>query len=97
MFKIISQCQEKNVKVILVTPPVTSLYYNVMDNYQRETMYHVADSLSDAFDNVVYWDFMKADSLFTVDEFYNPTHLNPRGAKKFTLMLNDSINNLEMF
>ncbi|MBR3492368.1 MAG: hypothetical protein IKH44_08735 [Bacteroidales bacterium] len=97
MFKIISQCQEKNVKVILVTPPVTSLYYNVMDNYQLETMHDVADSLSNAFDNVVYWDFMKADSLFTVDEFYNPTHLNPRGAKKFTLMLNDSINNLEMF
>ena len=97
MGKIINKCQEKNVKVVLVTPPAMSMYYDKMDNYQRETMYHVADSLSDAFDNVVYWDFMKADSLFTVDEFYNPTHLNPRGAKKFTLMLNDSINNLEMF
>jgi len=95
--KIISQCQEKNVKVILVTPPAMRMYYDRMDNYQRETMYHVADSLTNAFDSVVYWDFMKADSLFTVDEFYNPTHLNPRGAKKFTLMLNDSINNLEMF
>ena len=94
--KILNKCQEKNVKVILVTPPAMRMYYDRMDNYQRETMYHVADSLTNAFDNVVYWDFMKADSLFTMDEFYNPTHLNPRGAKKFTLMLNDSISNLEM-
>lgn len=92
--KIISQCQEKNVKVILVTPPAMRMYYDKMDTFQRETMYHLADSLKNAFDNVLYWDFMKADSLFTVDEFYNPTHVNPRGAKKLTLMLNDSINNL---
>ena len=94
MCKIISLCQEKNIKVILVTPPAMRIFYDRMDNYQRETMCHVADSLTNAFDNVVYWDFMKADSLFTVDEFYNPTHINPRGAKKLTLMLNDSINNL---
>lgn len=95
MCQIISKCREKNVKVILVTPPAMSMYYDKMDDYQRETMYHVADSLTNAFDNVIYWDFMRADSLFTVDEFYNPTHLNPKGAKKLTMMLNDSINNLK--
>jgi len=95
MCQIISKCKEKNVKVILVTLPAMRMYYDKLDDYQRETMYHVADSLTNAFDNVIYWDFMRADSLFTVDEFYNPTHINPRGAKKFTMMLNDSINKIE--
>jgi hypothetical protein len=95
MCKIISKCGEKNVKVIMVTPPAMSMWYEKMEKEQLETMYHVADSLSSVFDNVVYWDFFRADSLFTVDEFYNPTHLNPRGAKKFTMMLNDSINKIE--
>lgn len=95
MCKIISKCREKNVKVILVTLPAMSMWYEKMDKEQLETMYHVADSLTRNFDNVIYWDFMRADSLFSVDEFYNPTHINPRGAKKLTLMLNDSINNLK--
>ena len=95
MCKIISKCHEKNVKVILVTLPAMSMWYERMEKKQLETMYHVADSLTRSFDNVVYWDFMRADSLFSVDEFYNPTHINPRGAKKLTLMLNDSINNLK--
>lgn len=95
MCNIIRKCQERNVKVILLTPPAMGMFYEQMDKDQLRIMYHVADSLTNAFDNVIYWDFMRADSLFTVDEFYNPTHLNPRGAMKLTLMLNDSINNLK--
>lgn len=95
--KMIEKCKEKNVSVIMVTPPTMSMFYDNLDSKQMETIYNLVDSLKNVYDNVVYFDYFKADSLFSVDETYNPTHLNPRGAKKFTLMLNDSINKMKLF
>lgn len=94
--KIIEKCQQKDIGVIMVTPPTMSMFYDNLDSKQMRILYGLVDSLKNEYDNVVYLDYFKADSLFSVDEMYNPTHLNPRGAKKFTLMLNDSINNMEV-
>lgn len=84
----IELCKKRNVKVALVTLPTMSMFYEKFDSCQINIVRHLADSLSSAYSNVYYWDYFKADSLFAVDDFYNPTHLNPRGAKKFTLLLN---------
>lgn len=90
--KIIELCKRKNIRVVLVTPPMMELFYSKLKDKLVKDSYHVADSLANAYDNVIWLNFFNADSLFSVEEFYNPTHINPRGAKKFTMMLNDSIN-----
>ena len=91
--KIIELCKKKNIRVVLVTPPMKELFYSKINDKLVQDSYHVADSLANVYDNVIWLNYFKADSLFSVDEMYNPTHLNPRGAKRFTLILNDSINN----
>lgn len=93
--KIVSKCKEKDIQVLMVTLPAMKMFYDNINPKQTETLYCLVDSLRIVYDNVTYMDFFKSDSLFTVDEMYNPTHLNPRGAKKFTLMLNDSIKKIE--
>ena len=95
MCGIIELCRKKNVQVIMVTPPAMKMFYAYLDVKQTDILYHLADSLEHVYDNVLYLDYFKSDSLFSENELYNPTHLNPRGAKKFTLMLNDTINKLE--
>ena len=89
--QIIELCNKKNVKVALVTVPTLSMFYEKFDTCQINIVRHLADSLSSVYPNVYYWDYLKADSLFTVDEMYNPTHLNSKGAKKFTSLLNEKI------
>ena len=95
MCRIIELCRKKNVQVMMVTPPAMKMFYDNLDTKQIIILYHLADSLEHVYDNVHYMDYFRSDSLFSGDEMYNPTHLNPRGAKKFTLMLNDTINKLE--
>lgn len=93
--QMIELCKKRNIKVALVTMPTMSMFYEKFDSCQINIVRHLADSLSSVYSNAYYWDYFKADSLFSVDDFYNPTHLNPRGAKKFTLLLNRKINENE--
>lgn len=95
MVNIIKKCKEKNVKVILLSVPQMSIVYDYLPQDQLEISEGLADSLQKVYDNVYFLNYLKADSLFTTDDMFNPTHLNPRGAQKFTMILNDTIKKLK--
>lgn len=92
--KMIELCQDKSINVALVTTPTKSMFYDRLGAKQLERLHHLGDSLASIYPNVYYFDYLKSDSLFVDDDFYNPTHLNPRGAKKFTVILNDTLNKI---
>lgn len=86
---IIRKSMDKNVKVLLVNAP---LYQSYRKNQNKEFVNQHRDFcnyFAEEYDNVLFYDFSD-DSRFTEDDFYDANHLNDRGTKKFTMMV-DSI------
>lgn len=94
--RIIEKCKEKKVVVILVVTPTLKMFYENMDTAPMEKMLALADGLKKDYDNVVLLNYYKADSLFPSSTmWYNSTHLNKKGAEKFSFILNDTIMKIE--
>lgn len=90
--KIIEFTSQNNIKLILVNMPM------------RETeIKSFSDSIIARFDNlfqsktnnnkVFYLNFGRVNQ-FTINDYMDYTHLNPEGADKFSVMLNDSLNKI---
>jgi hypothetical protein len=85
--KIIALCKEKNVEVILITPPV---YKSFSDNIwaakyteMQETILKIQQEYGVKYYNFFY------DERFVFEDFYNHNHMNGQGAKKLSLIIND--------
>jgi len=89
---IIQRCKEKGIKVILVSTPTLPEYYTLLDDEQVTIMEDFGNKSASHYDNVKYINLLKSP-LFSKDDFFNSDHLCDNGAKKLTLMINDTINN----
>lgn len=87
---ICSICKNKNVHVILLTTPTYQTYYELLDTVQLSKTIEFCRQTENMFDNVSYINLLK-DNRFTDDDFYDADHLDDLGAKKLTLILNDTI------
>lgn len=87
---ICSICKSKNVKVILLTTPTYHTYYELLDSIQLSKTIDFCRKTEESFDNVSYINLLK-DNRFTDDDFYDADHLDEFGAKKLTLILNETI------
>lgn len=87
--EIIQKSAEREVKVLLVNLPIFRSYREHQNRAfvirQKEFCHYFAEK----YENVLYCDFSD-DPRFSEDDFYDANHLNERGAKKITLIL-DSI------
>lgn len=84
-------CQKKGVKLLFITTPFYESYEKKIPEEAKEDMQNIFDG--EAKIEIKYADFSK-DKNFTVRDFKNDNHLNPDGAKKFTLKINELINSL---
>lgn len=90
---IITHCSNNNVKVLLLSTPTYCTYYKNVDEKQLEMMSHCCDSFSIKYENTYYLNLFK-DNQFTKEDFRDPDHLNGKGAKKLSILLNDYCNNM---
>lgn len=90
--KVINQCSKRNVHCVIVRTPMNMGQYAYTTKGDSLT-YCLIDSIMHINKNVKFVDFsvLQLDN----DKFFDVQHLNPRGAKKLTLMLNDSIRKWE--
>jgi hypothetical protein len=73
--KIISMCQQKNIKLILIQPPL----YDPMDIGFRERLKQLTHN------KISFFDFNHQNPIYkNKDYFYDRTHLNRKGATIFT-------------
>ena len=87
--KMITLCDNHGVIVLLVTCPTHPFYYSLLDPERHELRKNQAHELEEKYTNVKYIDGLEFP--LTQKEMFNPNHLNPAGAEKFTRMLNDTI------
>ncbi|MDD4777201.1 MAG: hypothetical protein PHV53_02815 [Fermentimonas sp.] len=87
--EIIRKSAERGIKVLLINVP---LYVSYRDTQNSEFLKQQRDFctyFAKEYDNVQYFDFSD-DPRFSDEDFYDASHLNEKGTKKFTLLL-DSI------
>jgi hypothetical protein len=78
---IYEKCEKNGIKLILVTPPVTEFFSNLLVKKGHKN-HEVIDFIADSFKNISYYDY----SNFQLSDkyFYDLNHLNEDGAKLFT-------------
>jgi len=86
-------CQNKGIRLILVTTPAWHDYYDKLDQEQLLKMYELTHKLQKEF-NLPYLDYLKSP-LFGEDDFFDADHLSDVGAEKFTKILNRDISMLK--
>jgi hypothetical protein len=89
---IIAKCKAKNIKVILFTPPAYKTFYSSADTLELNTSIRTCQSIQNNFSNVWYFNFLE-DTSFTIEDFYDISHLNSLGAKKLSEKINAIIAN----
>lgn len=81
---------ENNIKPIIVICPVSIYYAKYVSKQIREEFYNILNEMKKQY-NFQFLDCFN-DNLFNDEDYYDVSHLNEKGAKKFTNMLNDYIN-----
>lgn len=87
--RIASLLKEKNIKLVLVSPPHFWACFKDINLEQKTFLQDYVNSLKRKY-NFQYIN-LEDDIRFEDQDFYNETHLSEFGAEKFTRILNDSI------
>lgn len=86
-------CNEHNVQLFLVVPPVAARYDRACDPTLKQKMRHTLSAIAADYPNVVFLDYF-ADTRFTDADFFDCNHLTcDHGAQKFTRLLLQDMKN----
>lgn len=87
---IVRKCKSRDIKVILLTTPTWHTYSENLNKNQLRMTTDFCKQMSSKYSNIVYIDLL-VDKRFESKDFYDADHLCDIGAKKLTLILNDTI------
>lgn len=79
-------CQNRDIQIILVTPPTWKDYYQNVNPKQIREMENVAAHVTERFNRAKYRNYM-TDNRFVASNFIDGDHLSRQGAIKFTTIL----------
>lgn len=89
----ITFARNNNCKLYFYTAPVTQKYFELLSQKQLDQTHFEIGKLVDN-KTIFYKDFM-AEPNFVDADFYDADHLNPKGAAKFSKIINQEINSLQ--
>jgi hypothetical protein len=87
---IINFCKQNNTNIILLTPPAYETYRNNMNKAQIDFTIRTAAQEASKNDNCIYLNEF-ADTSFKAGDFFDADHLNEIGARKLSLLINETI------
>ena len=90
---IIRICESRNIHVLLVNLPVTNQYLNALNEPEVNNILYQSKLLDDNSKYVENINLIN-DERFELHDFQDADHLNVKGAKKCSLILNDIIESL---
>ncbi|HVZ56120.1 MAG TPA: hypothetical protein VG870_05630 [Chitinophagaceae bacterium] len=88
--ELLDECGQRHVRVILFMPPAYVSYRDHLNQAQLDTVLNTVTHLVQTHDRVTFRDYL-ADPSFTASDFYDADHLNERGARKLTLLLDSLV------
>lgn len=90
-YKMLEFCEERGLDVVLISPPTFTNYNSLRNKEMLARRDSIIGDLKTKYANM-RWLNAETDTIFKVTDFRNENHLNPDGAKKFTLQLNEVLN-----
>lgn len=87
--QLIDNCKKMNIKVVLITEPVNETYYKNENQQMLAEKNAIINDIKSRF-GVQYYDYSK-DKRFLLEDFRDNDHLNPNGAKKFSMILDKEV------
>lgn len=91
---ITSWCEEREVQLLLFTPPAYASYRKHLNPEQLNPSLQVAEQLALKNAHCSYINLLE-DNRFVAADFYDADHLSEVGAKKLSMLLNNKINDLD--
>ncbi len=85
--KLLTTLQKRNIKAVLIAPPVSPTYYKYLDPAIDQRSRQLIDSVVNKL-GCPYKDYSK-DNRFDSTDFHDNDHLSWRGAAKFTKILDE--------
>lgn len=86
--EIVRICQEKSIKLFLLTPPAYYSYRQNVDKYRINDIYSKAAAVLSK--DVIYVNYFE-DSRFDPEDFHDADHLSHQGAEKLSRLIDDEI------
>ncbi len=83
----IKKCKDLDIKVLLVTMPVHQSYSEKINNEKAQAIFEVAEKLAYENSNTSYLNLFY-NKTFSDEDFFDPDHLNDKGAQKCSKMVN---------
>lgn len=87
LVRILELAKEKNIEVLLFTPPSYESYVSNINEKQLNQVIDQIKKLNLLYPHCRYVNYLN-DNEFNADDFYDSDHLNHSGAKKLSTMLN---------
>ncbi|MFP9098190.1 hypothetical protein ACLI09_03985 [Flavobacterium sp. RHBU_24] len=91
--EIITTAADKNIKVLIITMPVTSYYSRFSDKNKMKKVSTICTQMEQKHPNVTYLNLF-TDSRFNNNDFYDTDHLNESGAHKCTTITDSTLNEI---
>lgn len=91
--KLLSFCSAQGVKVLFFTPPASEAYRNRLDKKQMDTTFETIRLVESEHSNCDYINLLETP-LFTDEDYFDSNHLNPEGARKLSLLLNEKLESI---
>ena len=91
--KIANECKQKSIKVIFLTTPYYKTYYTHIPEVTKNEINAMVNTFVKNY-GVIYLDLSDGSKIksLTVKDFEDDHHLNYKGAKKFTILVDSVIN-----
>ena len=84
--------ENKNIKIILLTPPAYVTYRNNLDVGQLNLTIETANTIASKYNNCEYYNLID-DSCFTANDYYDANHLSEIGAEKLSNIISSIVEN----
>lgn len=95
LFSMLSYFRENNIHPIICTLPLYKTFRNNLNTNNVTRRDSIISVIKTKFPETTFFEAEKDTANFKIYDFSNANHLNPDGAKKLTLKLNEIINKIE--
>lgn len=95
LFSMLNYYKENNIHPIICTLPLYKTYRNNLNANIVNRRDSIISVIKNKYPEVTFFEAEKDTATFKIYDYSNANHLNPDGAKKFTLKLNEIINKIE--
>jgi len=93
-YNMLDYCENEGLNIVILSPPTFNNYNKLRNPIILKRRDSILTVISEKYKNIYFLN-SEEDNEFTAKKFWDEKHLNPDGAKIFSLQLNELLNSIE--